>query len=614
MGSYIVDSLGNELPFLIGFAILLLSSLIGCLVSEIRGKIKSVFSCGRGKIAIVLTYVLVVGAVVFLLFVYSIKLWITILTNSLICGAIAMIWYVTLCCNPLILIYTIKFKKRYKQGFFVEHQDTMLKQPWYAISTKDRYDCSLLQYGYFVMGMNYRKAYESLEGITIDKLFPWEKDKILSKRAFVLKGLGSNGAAEEIYTQIKKLRPTDQSVLAYIYEEAGELSKAQEIMQNLNNSVIAGDIVKDEKNVVANNLGRIYLMNGNFVAATEHYRIALDYAIKEDDTHGIEISRDNLILALARTNKAESHRVFEEHIKWMESLPDTIWRQISLANTKLKYGEMFEDLKIVKSAVDEVTVAARNFPLKPRIGVLISTAKIICRFRLNLNTVILQIAELYPEILKCQMPERFVYIRDLAEVLAQIQVYIPTLMKLRENIEDYLNARAYDELTEYIRVLPDYMVYERTFFLKECTLFKSRKNQNFVEYKNSMMQIAEMYHSQGLNFNYLQTLMQIADEAYFFPPYVCREREGLPISKYENEVKGIVELAEKMGSKFYGYPQIAEIHLQFCFIYLCFGDFVNSKRHLDYFDSLKLSLLSFHHTQQDRYNFMKKMIKNHNMQ
>lgn len=614
MGNYIIGFLGDKLPFLIGIAILLLSSLIGFFVAEIREKIKSLFSCGRGKIAIGLTYTLIVGAIIYLLFVYSVELWVTILIFSLLVCLIAFIWYITLCNTPLVLIYIIKFKRQYKQGFIVEHQEAMLKKPWYAISIKDRYSCTLLQYGYFVSSSNYRKAYESLERVDVDKLFPWEKDRILSNRAFVLKCLGSNGAAEKLYPQIKNLRPTDQSVLAVIHEEAGEISKAQEILQDLNNSVVAGNIVKSERSIVANNLGRIYLMTGNFVAAADKYRIALNYAIKEEDTQGIEISRDNLIFALARTNKEEARRVFEEHIKWMESLPDTIWRKISLANTKLKFGEMFEDLDIVKSAVEEVKVAVKDFPLQSRIGTLISTAKIICRFRLSLDSVILQIAELYPDILKCSMPERFVYIRDLAEVLAQIQVYAPTLIELRAKVEDYLSTRAYDELTEYIRMLPPYMVYERTFFLKECTMFKSRRDQNFIEYKNSMMQIAEMYHLQGLNFNYLQTLMQIADEAYFYTPCICGEKEGLPVSKYENEAREIVKQAEEVVSKFYGYPQIAEIHLQFSFIYLCFGDCANAKRHLDHFDSLKLSLLSFHHDQQKRYEFMKEIIAKHLVQ
>ena len=608
MGSYIISSLGDKLPFLIGIAILLLSSLISFLVSQIREKIRSLFSCGRGKIAIVLSYTLIVGAVVYLLFVYSVELWITILTYSILAFLIAFIWYITLCNTPLALIYNIKFKRQYKQGFIVEHQDKMKKRPLYAISTKDKFSCSLLQCEYFVMGMNYRKAYESLESITPGRLFPWEKDKLLSSKAFVLKALGSNGAAKDIYSQIKVLRPTDQSVLAVIHEEAGELEKAQEILQNLNNSVVAGNIVKAEKNVVTNNLGRVYLMSGNFVAAADYYRIALDYAIKEGDTHGIEISRDNLIMVLARTDKEEARRVFDEHIKWMESLPHTIWQKISLSNTKLKFAEIFADLDAIKSVVEEVTDAAKEFPLKPRISILISTAKIICRFQLPLDSVILQIVELFPDILKSPMPERFVHIRDLAEVFAQVRVYAPSLIELLSEVNNYLSTRAYDELSEYIRSLPDYMVYERCFFRKECAMFLSRKNSDFAEYKNSMMQIGNMYHAQGLNFNYLQTLIQIADEAYFYQPYICSIKEGLPVSKYEYEVKEIIALAEEVVSKFLGYPQIAEIHLQFCSNYLCFGDFVNAKRHLDYFDSLKLPILGFHHIQQERYKSMKEVI------
>lgn len=78
MGEYIVEYLGEGLPFCAGIAIFILIQVAAFTVKYSRKKLKILFAYGRGKLAIIATYLLILCGVIVLLFVHDLELWLLI--------------------------------------------------------------------------------------------------------------------------------------------------------------------------------------------------------------------------------------------------------------------------------------------------------------------------------------------------------------------------------------------------------------------------------------------------------------------------------------------------------------------------------------------------------
>lgn len=107
-----------------------------------------------------------------------------------------------------------------------------------------------------------------------------------------------------------------------------------------------------------------------------------------------------------------------------------------------------------------------------------------------------------------------------------------------------------------------------------------------------MLQIADIYYTEGLIIDYLHTLMEIIDEAYI-EQNTSKVIDCFPVSKYEDEVKEILLKAEGIIVNFIGQPQIADLHLFFAFVYFCLNDLNKAREHCEYFNALKIPLGSF---------------------
>ncbi len=609
MPEFLLEQLGENVPFWIGCAVLLLPPLFMAAVRQLREKLAPLFSCGRGRFAAILTYLLAVGAVVVLLFVPKFPPWVSVTVYASIAGAIALLWYLTLCCTPAVLLYTFRIGRKIRAGYLGELKDKMARRPRFALTPKDKLACELLGYRYYALSSYNRKAYECLAKIDPAGLFPWEREKLFSCKAFVLKALGANGTAKELYSRVKHLRPTDRGILALIDEEAGRFDEAEAALKQLYDASLAES--GKEQNVVANNLGRMYVMRGNYVAGAEHYRSALAHAIKERDIYGIETARDNLICTLVNTDMAEAKKVYEEHLAWLSSLPPTIWRKVSMANTKLKFAECTKDPAAIRAVIREVEAESGSFPTEPRIHILISTALILCRFHFDLRTTLQQIEALFPVILQFPMPERYTSVCRIAEVLSQIKADYPPFQGLFHAVDGYFCDRAEEDLSKHIKSLPDYAVYERCHLLKERAFLQNRKIANFLRYRDAALQIGDLYASNGLNFGNVETLLSAAMDAYTYPPYLAGMREGFPVSRYETEAKEIVARAEAAAAPFRRYPQMAEADLQFAFLHTCFGDYEAAREYVELFEATDLPLLCLTYPLRERYALIKRTLERH---
>ena len=144
------------------------------------------------------------------------------------------------------------------------------------------------------------------------------------------------------------------------------------------------------------------------------------------------------------------------------------------------------------------------------------------------------------------------------------------------------------------------MVYDRCYFMKAQAYNWNKRSNDFVNYKDVMMQIADIYHKNELNYDYLITLEQIIDEAYR-ANNISGAIGIFPISRYEKDIREILTNVEEIMVKFIGYPQLAEVHLRLSYDYLCLQDHKNAERHLDYFNSLRIPLLSMDYHSREMY-------------
>lgn len=595
MIDYILQFFADEISFWVGAGLIAMSLLIPNAVKPCREKIKKLLACKRVRRTYIITYIILFAAAILLLFIDHLKVWVIILVFAILFAIILILWYCTLFCTPLVLFFLHRYRKLFKQGLVVEYSGTMLNNPWYAITEKDKISCVFLRCSYFIIALNLKQAYNVLESINKDNLLPKERNWYNTEKCFILKYFGANGAASKIYSDKAIKSPSDQSVLALIYEEEGRFDEAKKIFKDLDDVLRAENKVASEKYVIANNYGRSMLMSKNYIGAVDNYRNAVEYALEEKNIYGVETARDNLIMTLLKINKKEAKDVLDEHIKWLNSLPKSIWQQVCMANTMLKYAEDCDDTETIINLVEKVVDTSSSYPINNRIAILVSSGKITSRHYLPIDItegILTKLSALMGDIIKCPMPDRFNYIRAIGEIFSQIGIYDISLTVFHDSVSDYLNNVAYNDVNEYVKQIPSYMIYENCSFKKDLARYNGRRKRDYINFKNEMLQISDIYYTEGLIIDYLHTLMEIIDEAYI-EKNTSNVIDCFPVSKYEDEVKEILLKAEGIIVNFIGQPQIADLHLFFAFVYFCLNDLNKAGEHCEYFNALKIPLGSF---------------------
>ncbi|MCH5151540.1 MAG: hypothetical protein J1F65_02640 [Clostridiales bacterium] len=498
-----------------------------------------------------------------------------------ICGGslIVMVlgWLLVFLPTPWTKCYICNYRYKLRQGYLLEYLEKIRHNPWFVLTTKDKYEYTILCNSYLFKANCFKESYEVLKNLSENRLLTHEKDEIICRKMLSLKMMGANSTALNLYAQINQENITAEFVVGLISEEQGDIQHSQDINRRLHDKLTLCKMSAQEKAVIHNNYGRIFKLQGNNIAAIDQYKQAMTDALCAEDCYQYAVSGNNLISTLLSSDVVSAKISCQEFLEKIATLPESKWRYYIQLNTKVLMAQGTDDPNELTKIIKGISYTEDNFSQRELIQSLVTSIILLNQVNGLDNETIERLNELIDSILAQPMPFRYFCARSLAYNLCNIND--PALANTKDKLVHYLNAQAYKDVCVYIDQVQDYEVFEKCNMLKEKTIIEKVPSNEFLGLRDDFKQIANVLKINGVDIQYYYTLLEILLESLHYN------------HAYENEISEIVIQLDDILSKEKENIIFAVCHLQFSFYLLHIGQVDRAKEYYNNFLYFKIPAL-----------------------
>lgn len=542
--------------------------------------------------------------------------------------------------------YTNLILKHYKtllnEGLAAENISYFQKAThWYFWDTDDRIQYQKLRAAYLSATGDHEGAYHALSSLKESDLYDEEKEQINLNKAILLVKMGNMTAAQELLgpeNENTSQNPTVWFSYGFIHEQAGDMDRAFACAQKAKGLVQTSDIAQWEKAVIYNDYGRYPFFRGNNQEALYYFQQAYENAKDSKNIHTYHVVTSNLIIrkAVLGHPRAECEALlntYREHIK-----KQSIENMVEFQNCQITYyRQIADDAKVYELIRTGYWEIGARLPHKQKVLFKAST------FRMLMNGHFVHDwfdSEVKPEMEEYQplgLMERLHVFKEYMGILEQTEFYWLRWQEpyktLRENIMDYYQTRALDEINAALIALDSANVYRyKALVMYKLGILKLIQGKKFIE--KSKQQYLDLYKTlmdAGLQIDAADVLMTLIDEcaskynvmlripARSEPVYYCDYIDGagqppkpktfpdgihedvsklmyLPcevIPLQEATVREHIDQIIALCESWQNHPARVDMSVHIAHILMCLGRREEAERFYRFFKSSNLSALQF---------------------
>ena len=445
---------------------------------------------------------------------------------------------------------------------------------------------------YDLKNQNFLERWKSLKSFPTCFLFESQKEKFINYKIHTLINLGSTAKAENYVTKLlednAKLCKKDKTLVKTPFLLLLEIEKAYlsgDIERQIEVSSQAVNAITEKTPALFQhqfyiNKAIAYYYQHDYINADNSFLQALK-SIEEK-----KIKDRNLIFLFYKdylrnkvclnSNFSEIKNILYDVKKYIRNNNSEDWMHYFdieltvLQQTAAPLNDVEKNIEASLQKVEELKLKEYE-----KFIYTVKIARIITSYHSNPEHCIYMLAGKSHCLKKISFPERHYIFKDLdylfKELRGQILEYVKDLMV---ETKKYFTQTAEFEINNFLKTLPDEAVSYRIYFLKELSSLNKYSSTipDFHKIKKYLTSAINLCDENRLAFNAMSLRLCIADEA--LAPY---NLENLIKSKYEKEIKEVIEIVSSFATNLKTCSEEAEFDFRLAYYCLFIRDYEKHK-------------------------------------
>lgn len=440
------------------------------------------------------------------------------------------------------------------------------------------------------------KALLHVKSLSPAKMTKSQKIRYARSKMYILVYLGSMRSVERI---VEELGPGQLGLAHYhlsrfiVLFYGGDLEEAHEEIKRANDARDPDTDPKVQIQILINQ-GVSYVVRKNYHTADDYYSQAAEEYKKfelEDKTL-LNLIYKNYIFNKTHIEKSEqSHEtVLAEYKTYlnMGSYSDQVdYFNVELELLRQTEAPREEVNRIVESSF--LRLMKGNLPLENKVMLAGSVVRIVWSAMLNPEQCLKVINVNYTVLDSLQPMARYRVHKELALLFNDLHgEFADEYRALRNNVQDYMAARAENDISEYRKSLPEEAIFARCECLKELAgIHKAKSEYDSQLILSFLTDVIELYRDNSLHIDVVKCRLDVMDE---FCAEKNLDRNYIPvdIDGMRQQLKEI-ELALP---RLLHHPERVEVGLRLSFYCLLLHEY---EKCIEYYDVFSKGMLSLNH-------------------
>ena len=444
--------------------------------------------------------------------------------------------------GPVLL--TKRYLKQYenwlREGKAYEHRDCIDTRPWYMLDLDERIEYELLRARYLNSLGDIKGAYNAICIAEEMPMYPEERVDLDINRVFMLTQMGDIPKARRVLESFEtKDRPAYCFLCSFVLEQEGKLSQAFDLAIEAENAMEPGYKHLRVRTALYNHLGRMYCYRNNQTELFRYFNLAANDAKKMGDITQIHLVYKNLIdqsLYYDRP-KEEVESLVNEYTGLIKTdhadgICQTINLRLRLArhykDRKAEHDAILWGYEMLKNVSDRNAMAGHEVNMLMMLG----------NGHFPLEPIFADVETNFDSYFSLPMPMRYAVIWDLIHLTGLSKEQFERTRPWVEQMLDYLENQALDDLDDYQKKLPSSCVGQRCWVLISKVDVYALLGKDGKQQLQWLKELQQIYKDHGL------ALKEACNDAHMAKYYAQQLAFGeMPDDEAKYEIRAAVERA-----------------------------------------------------------------------